>query len=146
MTNKPEVNGVCLDCIFINNKNEIIRKWVPKKITKSGIGIGILPPHFSLFLKNSIYKKIGLFETNLETYGLDSIWLLNLIKIDKLNILNLRNRSTIMAIGGVSTGSFKNILKGNINLMNYARKIGLRNWLLIPFVKILSKLNQFLIK
>lgn len=146
MFKDSDVHGVCLDCVFVDSRNKVVRKWKTKKITKQNISIGILPPHFSLFLKRSVYDKIGLFDTNLETLGLDSIWLMNLLKIENLKIKILNERATIMSIGGVSTKSFRNIFRGNINLMYHAREIGLKKWFLIPIIKILSKLKQFFIK
>jgi len=138
------VDGVCLQCLFVNEEDKVVRTWKPKSITKSKIKWGILPPHFSLFLHKSVYKKLGLFELTKEALGIDSRWLLNLYKIENLNIPVVKDRATVMQLGGVSTVSIPNILKGNINMMHEARQLGLWNWPLIPVVKLLSKIPQFI--
>ncbi len=141
-----DIDGVCIDCLFVNSKNKLIRKWVPGQITSSKIKYGIIPPHFSLFLRKSLYKKLGLFDISKEILGLDSIWLLNLCEISELNIVSVHERATIMEIGGTSTISVTNILKGNINLMYAAKQKGLSSWPYIAIVKMLSKLPQYIIK
>ena len=130
-----EVHGVCLECLFVNEDDKIVRTWKPKSITKSKIRWGILPPHFSLFLHKSVYEQLGLFELTKESLGIDSRWLLNLYRIDNLNIPIVKDRATLMQLGGVSTVSIPNILKGNINMMYEAKKLGLWNWPFTPIVK-----------
>ena len=141
---KSNVDGVCINCLFVNSDNKVIRKWVPGKVTANKIKYGIIPPHFSLFLNKKLYEKIGLFDITKEVFGLDSIWLLNLCKIADLNILTVKNRATVMEIGGTSTVSINNIFKGNINFMYAAKQQGLFSWPFIVFVKILSKVPQFI--
>tara|TARA_B110000908_G_C10178602_1_gene414488 strand:- start:376 stop:1119 length:744 start_codon:yes stop_codon:yes gene_type:complete len=136
------VDGVCLECLFVNEEDKVVRTWKPKSISKSKIKWGILPPHFSLFLHKSVYEQLGLFELSKEALGIDSRWLLNLYKIKNLNIPVIKDRATLMQLGGVSTVSVPNILKGNINMMYEARQLGLWNWPLIPLIKLLSKIPQ----
>lgn len=140
---KDYVDGVCLECLFVDENDKVVRTWKPSKITNSKIKWGILPPHFSLFLHRSVYDKIGLFELTKEHLGIDSRWLLNLYKIKNLNIPVIKDRSTLMQLGGVSTVSVPNILKGNLNMMHEARRLGLLNWPFIPIVKMVSKIPQF---
>ena len=139
------ITGVCLECHFVNSKDKLIRKWLPKKITKQKIKWGILPPHFSLFLNRSVYEKLGLFDLKSGNIGLDSKWLLNLINIENLNIRILKNYSVIMELGGTSTGSLKNILIAYKNIALEAKQLGFSNWFILPLIKILSKTNQFLL-
>lgn len=143
---EKNIHGFCLECHFVDESDNIKRVWKPGKITKQKIRWGILPPHFSLFLKKSIYQEIGNFELVEEKLGIDSRWLLNLLRIKNLNIKTIQERATLMQLGGVSTISIPNILKGNINAMKEARKMGLINWPLIPVVKIISKIPQYLFK
>ena len=117
---------------------------MPKKITNQKIKWGILPPHFSLFLNRSVYEKLGLFDLKSGNIGLDSKWLLKLSTIENLNIPILKNYSVIMELGGTSTGSLKNIFIAYKNIALEAKQLGFSNWLILPLIKILSKLNQFL--
>ena len=144
INNDNSITGVCLECHFVNSEDTLIRKWLPKKITNQKIKWGILPPHFSLFLNRSVYEKLGLFDLKSGNIGLDSKWLLKLSTIENLNIPILKNYSVIMELGGTSTGSLKNIFIAYKNIALEAKQLGFSNWLILPLIKILSKLNQFL--
>lgn len=142
----PNISGVCLECHFVNSKDKLIRKWVPKNISKSKIRWGILPPHFSLFLKKSVYDKLGLFDLNMGNIGLDSRWLLHLVQIDNLCIPVLKNYAVIMEIGGTSTGSLRNILIAFKKVAHEAKELGFKNWYILPIIKLVSKLPQYFIR
>ena len=48
-----ELDGACIGCQFFK-ENKVIRKWFSHSISSRKIKLGILPPHFSLFLKRKI--------------------------------------------------------------------------------------------
>ena len=137
------VNGFSIECHFINSKDKVIRKWIPGNISKNKIKWGILPPHFSLFLRKNVYDELGLFNLSEGNIGLDSKWLLRLSCLDEIRIPIIYNHAVLMQVGGTSTGSLKNILIAYKNIAKEARRMGLWNWPLIPFIKIVSKLPQF---
>lgn len=144
LNEKPTAHGVCIECHFVNFRGRVIRKWIPRKVSKHQIRWGILPPHFSLFLKRELYDKVGLFNLSEGNLGLDSKWLLSLGKMDLINIPVLNGHSVLMELGGTSTGSFKNIWKANIKIAKEAKRLNYSNWMLIPLIKVISKLPQFL--
>ena len=81
-----DLDGVCIGCKFVNNKNKIIREWNTYNISSQKILMGILPPHFSLFLKKDIYDIVGDFKFKLtRNIATDSIWLIESVEILSLN-------------------------------------------------------------
>ena len=51
----PNADGFCIGCKFVNSDGKIIRDWRVGKISSSKIKWGLMPPHFSLFLKRKIF-------------------------------------------------------------------------------------------
>jgi glycosyltransferase involved in cell wall biosynthesis len=137
------ITGVCIDCLFINADGKIVRKWIPKKVTKNRIKWGILPPHFSLFLNRTVYDRIGVINLSEGKIGLDSLWLLQLTKLNDFNIRVCNDHAMTMEIGGESTRSFENIFRGYLNFTKKARRMNFKNWFIIGIIKTTSKMLQF---
>lgn len=141
------LDGVCMGCEFINAQNQVIRTWYEKKISSSAMKLGILPPHFSLFLTREIYQKVGPFDLNYSrNIALDAIWLLKLATIKDVHIQPLNQHATRMEYGGVSTGSYKSIWEAMRLTWKAARDYGIKFWFLFPIVKVARKIPQLLHK
>lgn len=143
----PVLDGVCLGCEFVDASGRVIRSWYPRKVTAARIKAGILPPHFSLFLKREVYTLVG--EMKYREYrnvACDVIWLLDLalLKSD-LRIDVLKDHHLRMEYGGASTGSFSAVANQFRVVWNYARKNArhLRFWYLYSPVRTGSKVFQF---
>jgi len=142
-----ELDGVCLGCEFVDASGRVIRSWYPRKVTAARIKRGILPPHFSLFLKRELYSLVG--EMKFREYrnvACDVIWLLDLalLKSD-LRIDVLKDHHLRMEYGGASTGSMSAVANQFRVVWGYARKNAghLRFWYLYSPVRTFSKVFQF---
>jgi glycosyltransferase len=137
------VDGVCLGCRFVTSDNKIVRKWEISKISSTKIKWGLMPPHFSLFLKKQLYDKIGLFDFS-ETYiASDTEWLLRMAAQKEVQIPVINDHFVDMEYGGTSTGSIKYIFKAFRVTLSSARKHKIKQWLFTPIIKALSKIFQF---
>lgn len=141
------LDGVCLGCEFVDPSGRVIRSWYPRKVTAARIKRGILPPHFSLFLKRDLYSLVG--EMKFREYNnvaCDVIWLLDLalLKSD-LRIEVMENHCLRMEYGGASTGSFSAVGRQFKVVWKYARKNAghLKQWYLYSPVRTFSKVFQF---
>jgi len=140
--NHPDSEGICIGCRFVNSENKIVREWKINNISSSKIKWGIMPPHFSLFLKKSIYNEIGLFDFQ-ETYiASDTEWLIRLASKKELNIPVIKDHFVHMEYGGASTGSVKYIIKAVIIIWKAARKHKIKQWPFTPLIKLGSKFFQ----
>jgi glycosyltransferase involved in cell wall biosynthesis len=143
----PEIDGVCLGCVFVNSDGNVIRKWFPKKVTSSRIKFGLFPPHFSLLLKKNIYCLVGKFKyDSTKNIATDILWLLDLaiLKPD-LRIDIIKEHYLLMEYGGASTKSLNVVLKQFKVVHSYARmnKKSLPFWFLFSFIRTGSKIFQF---
>ena len=139
------VDGVCIGCEFSNSEGKIIRKWYPSNISPSKMTIGILPPHFSLFLRKEMYDLNGLFSQEFShTLAVDILWMLDLaVKKKDLNIQTIPAHHLVMGYGGTSTGSYKTVLKQFKIVHKYAKLKKLKYWPIVSLVRTSSKLFQF---
>jgi glycosyltransferase len=141
------LDGICIGCMFVNSKGKTIRKWFTKKISNRRIKMGLLPPHFSLFLKKELYDIVGSFNYKYSNnVATDSIWLLDLaLAKDNLNIKIENSHFLNMEYGGASTGSFKNILHQFKVIYRYvfSKRQDLPFWIFFPLIKSGSKFFQF---
>ncbi len=141
------VDGVCIGCEFINSSGRVIRKWYPNSISSRKIKLGIMPPHFSLFIKNDIYTRVGLFQyKEFKNVACDIFWLIDLaIKIPEFKIISNIENHLIMEYGGASTGSFNAILKQFVLVLKYSYRNSkfLPFWLLLSPIRTFSKVFQF---
>lgn len=138
------LDGVCIGCELVDDNGKIVRKWYEKNISSAKMKWGILPPHFSLLLKRELYDLTGGFEIDYsKNLALDAIWLLKLATLKNVNIRSIAQHTTMMGYGGTSTGSYKNILKAMVITSQGARDLGIKGWLLFPFIKVLRKIPQF---
>lgn len=144
---EPVLDGVCLGCEFVDASGKIIRSWYPRRVSAARIKRGILPPHFSLFLRRELYDLVG--EMKFREYknvACDVIWLLDLallksdLRIDVMPSHHLR-----MEYGGASTGSLSAVARQFRVVWNYARQNAgrLSFWYLYSPVRTFSKVFQF---
>lgn len=136
------VDGICIGCRFITKGRKIIRQWKVNTISSTKIKWGIMPPHFSLFLKKDIYKEIGYFDFEEDWIASDTEWILRLASLREIKIPVISNHFVDMEYGGESTGSISNILKAIRINSKSARKHKIRQWPLTPYIKVFSKLLQ----
>jgi glycosyltransferase involved in cell wall biosynthesis len=144
---KQSLNGVCIGCEFVNSRSKVIRSWKPKNITSAKIKFGIFPPHFSLFLKKDIYKKVGEFQyKEYKNVACDIFWLLDMsILIPDIAIEVIDNHHLFMEYGGSSTGSYKAVVKQFKLVHKYSRlkSTHLPVWFLLSPIRTFSKITQF---
>jgi glycosyltransferase len=146
MKNNENISGSALSVEFFKKEN-VIRKWTPVVYTSSLMRMGVFPPHFGLFLKREVYDIVGKFKFDISNNtAVDTIWLIEMsTKIDA-SIFPVPNNIFRMEYGGTSTRSFLYIYDSFFIIMRAARKYGLTFWYLVPLVKLLSKLKQFIFK
>ncbi len=141
------LHGVCIGCEFVNANSKVIRTWKPSSISSKKIQYGIFPPHFSLFLKRSIYKTVGEFQyKEYKNVACDIFWLLDMsILIPDIDIAVLNDHHLFMEYGGSSTGSYKAVINQFKLVHKYAsiKSAHLPIWFLLSPIRTFSKISQF---
>ncbi len=79
--------------------NKVLRKWKSGKATS--FSSGWMPPHPALYVKKSVFEKVGLFRMDMGSAA-DYEWMLRAIRINKIQLDYLPEVVVNMRIGGVS--------------------------------------------
>jgi len=122
----------------------IIRKWRSTSFKKGSFKRGWHPPHPAFFVKKSVYEICGLYDTK---YGIsaDFDFMLRALEMNTFKVVFVDQVFTKMRIGGESNKSLRNILKGNIEILNSFKKNKIS---VSPFLyltnRLLPKIFQFL--
>jgi glycosyltransferase involved in cell wall biosynthesis len=142
----PTLHGVCIGCELVSRSGRTVRSWYPRSVSTGRMKVGILPPHFSLFLRRQVYEAVGPFRFDEVGHaGCDSVWLMDcVLAIDDLRIAVLPQHHLRMDLGGASTGSLRGIARQFRTVHNHARAVRaeLPAWYTFALVKTLSKLLQ----
>jgi glycosyltransferase len=141
-----DLDGVCIGCEFITAEGRVIRSWYPHAVTAGRMKRGLLPPHFSLFLKRRLYEEVGEFRFREGgQIACDTRWLMDLAVLrPDLRVRVLGEHHLRMEYGGASTGSVGAVAKQYVAVHRYARRLSghLPFWFLYSPVRTLSKLLQ----
>jgi glycosyltransferase len=138
---------ICIGCVFVRDDDRVIRRWFPRSISIARMRRGILPPHFSLFLRRSLYDLVGPFKyKETSNVATDTVWLMDAAMAKaELRIPVLLEHHLIMGYGGASTGSWRAVWCQFRTVHQYAglHRDRLPWWFLFSIVRSSSKLTQF---
>ena len=105
------VDGVYGNLVYVakNNKNKVMRTWISSQFSPEKLHMGWMPPHPTLFLKESWYNRLGGFDDSYRISA-DYKFILQLFSSEGFSVAHLSRVLTVMSAGGVSNNSFKNII------------------------------------
>lgn len=138
----PSIDGIYGDLDYVSSKNQniVVRHWVSGAFTKSSLRYGWMPPHPTVFVRRSVYERFGKFDTRFRVSG-DYDAMLRFFQNDELNFAYLPRVMVRMATGGISNGSFINMLRKSREDLQIARRNKVGGVITI-FAKNLRKLPQ----
>lgn len=124
-----------------NNMNKHIRKWIAGK--RKSFLWGWHPPHPGLFIKNSVYKKCGIYNINYDVSA-DFDLMLRLFEVNKVSAYYLKEFIVNMRTGGESSGTIKKIIIGNLNIKKSFHANNVTYLWVYPFIRVIKKITQFI--
>jgi glycosyltransferase involved in cell wall biosynthesis len=92
------------DLLFINKNNKIRRYYSAKRFTPTKLKFGIMPPHPTLFVKKSIYKKYGNYRLDFQIAADYEIFV-RLLLVHRLRYRYINKCIIKMLVGGISTSN-----------------------------------------
>lgn len=132
------IDAVCGDLIFVDAKNtqKVVRNWIgsPYKSFRKGWH----PAHPTFYAKKELFEKYGSFDTSFDVSA-DFELMLRFIEKNGAKVKYLNRVMVRMRQGGESTGSMKNILKGNRNIKRAFNKNGIKVPLLYTTRRLVPK-------
>lgn len=140
-----KIDGVYGNLVFVNKKNQVVRTWKSKPYNPKSLHRGWMPPHPTLFLRDEIYKRFGLFDSTFRIAG-DYDFMLRIMLDPNIRLKYIPKEFIKMRLGGASTGNIKSLLKKSKEDIIAIKNNGLKFPLYILALKNLRKLPQILIR
>jgi len=114
--NNIGIEGVYGDLQYVSadDKLRVTRNWISGNYKKGSFLNGWMPPHPTLFLKKSVYDKVGLFRLDMGSAA-DYELMLRIIHKTGIKIAYVPRVLVKMRAGGVSNSSISNRLAANRN-------------------------------
>lgn len=140
----PSVEAVYGDLQYVHREDlsRVMRHWRSEPFEARKLARGWMPPHPTLYVRRSVYERLGGFDTSYRIAA-DYEFILRLFSQPGLRAIHIPKILVKMRVGGASNRSLSNIVrKSNEDLraLRYHRVggMGALAW------KNLSKLGQFL--
>ena len=133
------------DLVYVKKEevDQVVRNWKSKKYYLKFFDDGNVPPHPSLFLKNTVYQKVGLF--NLEyKLAADYEFMFRVFKKNNFKSKYIKRLIVKMRLGGETNKSIQNIINQNKEILKAWRQNGINPPLMLMPFRITKKLLQFL--
>ena len=144
---QQQCDAVYGDLVYVNAKDtsKIKRYWQAGTYTTTKIKNGWMLPHPTFFVKSSIYKRFGLYNTELKQAA-DYKMILKLLYKHNISVVYIPMILVKMRMGGVSNISLIQRLKANKEDGLAWTKNQLDKPLFVRIKKPLQKVRQFFIK
>jgi glycosyltransferase involved in cell wall biosynthesis len=136
-------DGVYGDLVFTSQTDydKKIRFWKGQPFKLSLINRGWMPAHPTLFLRQSVYSKHGLFDLNFKIAA-DYDYILRIFKDQALHFNYITEVITVMRMGGNSSKNLRNILKKKQEDYLILKKNQIAHPMVTLLLKNFSKISQ----
>jgi len=132
-----------LEIIKKSNEDKLFRCWKSKAFHPEMLQYGWMPPHPALFIKKSLYNKIGGFDTSYKISG-DYDFILRLFQQPGISANYIPEVLVRMQHGGASSKNLKNIIQKSREDLKALRENEIKYPYLTLAAKNLRKIPQFL--
>lgn len=131
-----------LDYVEKNNIEKVVRAWRSGVFSRKKMKYGWMPPHPTVYMKNSKYIEMGGFD---ESYKISSDYdsMLRYMYAGNLKISYIDKVMVKMRVGGASNRSLKNLVIKTKEDIRAMKKHGIF-WPVAIVYKNLSKIGQFI--
>ena len=128
--------------IDANNVNKIIRKWKSTNYFEKFFDYGNVPPHPTVYLRRSVYDKVGNFDISFKLAS-DYDLMLRIFKKEKFKSKFIDKYIVKMRIGGVTNKNWKNIIIQNIEIYNSWTKNKIKPPFYFFFFRFFNRISQY---
>ncbi|MCX6239096.1 MAG: glycosyltransferase family 2 protein [Bacteroidia bacterium] len=140
---KTEADVVYGDLVFVHrlDTTKVLRYWKSSPFSSRKLNFGWMPPHPTVFIRREVFEKYGCFDLSF-CISSDYDFLLRVFKDSSLKFVYMPELITIMRIGGISTGTFKNSIRKSKQDYLVLKKNNIQFPLIAVLLKIISKIPQ----
>ncbi|WP_293751365.1 glycosyltransferase family 2 protein [uncultured Paraglaciecola sp.] len=137
-----EVDLVYGDLSYVSGDScRVVRRWESGAFDKKRLKYGWMPPHPTVFIRKSVFEKIGVYDASYRIAA-DYDFLLRCLQAD-LVIRYIPRNLVNMRVGGASNANLANLIKKSKEDLKSIRRNRVGGWLTLLY-KNLSKIMQFL--
>lgn len=142
----PAVGAVYGDLVYVrrDSPDRVVRYWRAGEFSWHNLSKGWMPPHPTLYVRRSIYERVGMFDISYRIAA-DYDFILRLLVREKPNVQYIPQVLVKMRVGGASNCTLWNILhksREDLRVLRCNRVGGIGAFLW----KNASKLPQFLVR
>ena len=135
----PDIDIVHGGLNFINNKSKLIRKWQGSPYGTGAFARGWHPAHPTFYVRREVYAKLEPYDTTMPVAA-DFEMMLRAIEVHKFSSSFIDETLIAFSMGGNSTGSIRNILRGNREILRAFKKNNIKvNSLMYVINRLLPK-------
>lgn len=112
---------------FVDEKDtdKVVREWIGTQYPANGFRKGWHPAHPTFYARRRLFEEYGTFDTTFDVSA-DFELMLRFVEKHKIQSKLIPYYMVKMRMGGESTGSIKNIIKGNRNILKAFEKNGFK--------------------
>lgn len=144
MFHDPVMQASYADLQFVqrNDINKVVRTWKAGRYDKKSFYYGWMPPHPTFFVRKHVYEQAGMFNLDLHSAA-DYEFMLRVLVKYRMPAAYINRVIIKMRMGGISTASFKNRIKANIQDRLAWKMNQLTPLPFTMYLKPIRKLGQF---
>lgn len=143
---EPSVEASFGDLNYVRKESPdaIVRAWKSGEFTPRKLSSGWMPPHPTLYVRRSVYERVGAFDTRYRIAA-DYDWMLRFLRQAR-SVRYVAQVQVLMRVGGASNRSLKNILRKSKEDLQALRANGFGVFAAVYALagKNIGKLPQFL--
>ncbi|MBR6030669.1 MAG: glycosyltransferase [Bacteroidaceae bacterium] len=140
------MEGQPIDCVYgdlkfiqAENKDKVVRIWKGSQHKKGAFLRGWHPAHPTFYARRECFDKFGAFNTKYAVSA-DFELMLRFLEVAELPNCYINRYFIKMRMGGESTGSLRNIIRGNCGILHALRDNGFKPSLLFVLRRMIPKI------
>lgn len=139
----PDIDAVYGDLVYVRHDNisHIIRYWKSGNYDQAALVRGWMPPHPTLYVRRSVYERLGGFDPRYKIAA-DYDIVLRFLAVKKIRAAYIPEVLVRMRAGGISNRSLRTIFRKSMEDYQVLRRNKLGGFSTL-FNKNFSKLSQF---
>jgi len=126
------------DLVYVDERDtsKIRRYWKSKPYYDNFFNDGLVPPHPTFYIRTDIFKSMGGFSLDYK-FAADYDFMFRALKVNNLSSSYIPKVLVRMRLGGKTSKSLTNILKGNLEILS----IWMENQKFIPLPFLIKKIK-----
>lgn len=137
------LNSIIGDIVFINNKEEVHRKYTASNWTPNKFAWGMMPPHPTFYCKRNNFDKFGLYRIDFKIAA-DYELMMRFLLVNKVTYKYLPMVFVKMSLGGASTKNLNSKLLINTEVLKACKLNNIKTNLFKIYTKYLFKIFEFI--